>query len=178
MGKIDKDEINEIEKIQGRALKRMFNLPISTSYISLIMETGTWPANQRIQYSMMLYHNIMNSDHKRVARKILAEQAKNNHKNTMISKVKQIAQKIGLKIKNVENMSTSKWKEQVKGKMGESTEERTKQEMANKTKARTIVQDKWKRKKYLQECDSDTIKDVIKIRLHMWQVKEKACAGM
>ena len=105
-GKIDKDEMNEIEKIQRRALKRIFNMPISTSYIGLIMETDTWPANQRIQYSiMMLYHNIMNSDHKRVARKIIAEQAKSNHKNTMISKVKQIAQEIRLKIKNVENMS-------------------------------------------------------------------------
>ena len=156
MGKIDKDEINEIEKIQGRGLKRIFNLPISTSYIGLIMETGTWPANQRIQYSiMMLYHNIMNSDHKRVARKILAEQAKSNHKNTMISKVKQIAQKLGLKIKNVEKMSKSKWKKQAKGKIGKSIEKRTKQEMENKTKARTIVDNKWERKKYLQECDSE-----------------------
>ena len=40
----------------------------------------------------------MNSDHKRVARKILAEQTKSNHKNTMISKVQQIAQEIGLKM--------------------------------------------------------------------------------
>ena len=88
MGKISKNERNEVEKIQGRALKRIFNLPISTSYIGLIMETGTWPANQRIQYSiMMLYHNIMNSYYERVARKILAEKAKSNHKNTMISEV-------------------------------------------------------------------------------------------
>ena len=42
--------------------------------------------------------------------------------------------------------------------------------MRNETKARTIIEDKWERKKYLQECDSETIKDVIKIRLHMWQV--------
>ena len=41
--------------------------------------------------------------------------------------------------------------------------------MTNKTKSRTIVEDKQERKKYLQECDSDTIKDVIKTRLHMWQ---------
>ena len=115
---------------------------------------------------MMLYHNIMNSDHKRLARKILPEQAKNNHKNTMVSKVKQIR----LKINNVENMSKSKWKRKVKGKIGKSIGERTKREMANKTKTRTIVEDKWERKKYLQECDSDTIKDVIKIRLYMWQV--------
>ena len=68
-------------------------------------------------------------------------------------------------------MSKSKWKKQEKEKIGKSIEEITKQEVANKTKARTIVQDKWERKKYLQECDSNTIKDVIKIRLHMWQVK-------
>ena len=98
------------------------------------METGTWPTNQRMQYSIkMLCHNIMNSDHKRVARKIISEQAKSNRKNTMISKVKQIAQEIGLKIKNVENMSKSKWKKQVKEKIVKSIEERTKQEMANKS---------------------------------------------
>ena len=92
MGKIDKDETNEIEKIQGRVLKGIFNFPISASYIGLIMETSIWLANQRIQYSIMiLHHNVMNSDHKKVGRKILAEQAKSNHKNTMISKVKQIA---------------------------------------------------------------------------------------
>lgn len=71
MGKIRKDEINETEKNQVRALKKIFNLPISTSNIDLIMETATWSANQRIQHStMMFYLKIMNSDRKRVARKI------------------------------------------------------------------------------------------------------------
>ena len=45
--------------------------------------------------------------------------------------------------------------------------------MTNKTKARKILEDKWERKKQLQECDSETIKDVIKIRLHIWQVSCK-----
>ena len=40
---------------------------------------GTWPTNQRIQYNtMMLYHNIINSDYKRVAGKVFAEQTKEN----------------------------------------------------------------------------------------------------
>ena len=56
------------------------------------------------------------------------------------------------------------------GEIGKSIEERTKQEMTNKTKARTIVEDKWERNKYLQECNTDTIKDVIKIRLHICQM--------
>ena len=38
------------------------------------------------------------------------------------------------------------------------------------SKSKNNSEDKWERKKYLQECDSDTIKDAIKIRLHMWQV--------
>ena len=169
-GKIVKDEIKQ-RKFKG-ALKKIFNLPISASHVGLIMEAGTWPANQRIQYStVMLYHIIMNSDHKRIARKILVEQIKSNQKNTMISKVQQTAQEIGVKLKNLENMSKSEWKKQVKGKIEKSIEGRTKQEMTNKTKARTIIEDKWERKKYLQECDSETIKDVIKIRLHMWQVR-------
>ena len=88
----------------------------------------------------------------------------------MISKVQQIAQEIRVKLKNVENMNKSKWKKQVKDKIGKSIEERTKQELTNKTKARAIIKDKWEGKKYLQECDSETIKDVVKIRLHMWHV--------
>ena len=67
---------------------------------------------------MMLYHNIMNSDHKRVARKLLTKQTKSNHKNTIISKVQQIEQEIAVKLTIVENMSKSKWKKQVKGKIG------------------------------------------------------------
>ena len=42
----------------------------------------------------------MNSDHKRIAIKILVEQTKSNNKNTLISKVQQIAQEIGVKLKN------------------------------------------------------------------------------
>ena len=63
------------------SLKRIFSFPISTSFISLIMETGTWPANQKIQHkTMTFYRNIINSANKRVARKILAEQTKENTK--------------------------------------------------------------------------------------------------
>ena len=42
-------------------------------------------------------------------------------------------------------MSKSKWKNQMKEKIGKSIVERTKQEMANKTKERTLVEDKWEK---------------------------------
>ena len=49
-------------------------------------------------------------------------------------------------------------------------EERTKQEMINKIKASAIEEDKREWKKCPQECDGYTRKNVIKVRLHMWQV--------
>ena len=53
-------------------------------------------------------------------------------------------------IKNLESMSKSKWKKQVKEKIGKP-EERTKQEMKNKAEARTqtIAENKRVSKKYL-----------------------------
>ena len=39
--------------------KRIFQLPVSTTYPGIIIETGIWPVEQKVQYAtMMLYHNI------------------------------------------------------------------------------------------------------------------------
>ena len=62
------------------------------------------------------------------------------------------------------------WKKQVKEKLGKLIESRAKQETKNKTKARAIAEDKWERKKDLQQCDNEIMQVVIKIRLYMWQV--------
>ena len=82
----------------------------------------------------------MNSDYKRVARKILAEQTKSDHKNTMIWKVQQIAQEIRLKIK--------KYGEHEQIQMDKVGGRKNRKVNCRKKKA------KWERKKYLQECDS------------------------
>ena len=41
-------EMREIEKIQRKALKWIFQLPFSTTYTGTIMETGIWLAEQKI----------------------------------------------------------------------------------------------------------------------------------
>ena len=46
-------------------------------------------------------------------------------------------------------MTKSKWKKQVRGKIGKPIEERTKQESRNRTKTRTVIENKWEGKKYL-----------------------------
>ena len=72
--KLSKAEIQNVEKIQGKALKRIFSLPITTPYIGLIIETGVWPAEQRINYSsLMLYRNIISSSKNRLVKQIMVK---------------------------------------------------------------------------------------------------------
>ena len=52
------------------------------------------------------------------------------------------------------------------------TQARVEKEMENKTKLRTVRDNKRENKEYITACDSDLVKDIIKIRLHMWELKK------
>ena len=45
--------MKEIDRIQGKTLKKIFKLPLSTTYTGMLMETEIWPAEQRIQYATL-----------------------------------------------------------------------------------------------------------------------------
>ena len=59
----------------------------------------------------------------------------------------------------------------VKGKAIRRIRKRMKEYIQEKTKSRTLRKDTWERKQYIKKCESNTIKDVIKTRLHMWNTK-------
>ena len=115
MGKLRLVELREIEKIPGKALKRIFQLPVSTTYTDVIMEIGIWPAEQKIQYAaMMLYHNI------KIVMIIENSSKKNKNKINLrmhfIRKCKKIAKDLQIDIRDITSTSKSKWKKKVKGK--------------------------------------------------------------
>ena len=71
--------MKEIEKTQWKALKIIFKLPFSTAYTGMLMETETLLVEQRTQYAtLMLYHNIKNSNEERKIKKMIKEQEKKN----------------------------------------------------------------------------------------------------
>ena len=60
-GRIKREEEKELEKLQSDMLKRILNLPLSTPYTGILMETGIWPVMARINYaSLMLFHSVIN----------------------------------------------------------------------------------------------------------------------
>ena len=68
-------EIKELESVQLNILTSILELPRSTPYCALLMEVGWWTMKARLEYrKLMLYHNIMKSDERRVTKQLLKVQ--------------------------------------------------------------------------------------------------------
>ena len=110
--------------------------------------------------------NIINSSKDRLVKLMIQEQRAQKHQNTLYEKVRTIiAEEFNIKVEAAVIMKKSEWKGTVKDNV--QIQERVEKEMENKTKLRTVREDKLERKEYIATCDSDLVKGIIKIRLHM-----------
>ena len=76
-----KSDWERIERIQGKILRGLFGLPKSTPYWGKLYKLDIIPVKLLTVYKrMMVYHDMVNSDKERVARKIILEQEKYCHK--------------------------------------------------------------------------------------------------
>ena len=106
LGRILTREIEEIKRMQSKALKQLLQVPISTA--EALMETGIWPAKEYLQYStMMLHHSVINSEEERIAKNIVKEQCKYNLQQTFDSRVNSITKETGVDIKVAEKLRKS-----------------------------------------------------------------------
>ena len=103
--------------------------------------------------------------------KIIEEQEKKNNSNTFSKKLQQIAETLETETATVTAKKKSTWKKEGKEKVISKVKKRMTEEMAGRTKCQTIENDKWGRKEYIKESNSGTIKDIIKVRLHMRELK-------
>ena len=78
-----------------------------------------------------------------------------------------ITKALNVKLEAAVTMKKSEWKRTIKYKVRNKIQERVEKKMENKTKLRTVREYKLGRKKYIATCDSDLVKDIIKIKLHM-----------
>ena len=89
----------------------------------------------------------------------------------MYERVKDIAKELEINIAKVWAIKESTWKRLVKHKMKNKIEEILKNEMEGKTKSRTIKESKSKMKEYISNCNGEDARDIMLIRLHMWEVQ-------
>ena len=121
----------------------------------------------RLDYKkLMLYHNIIHSDDKRVIKKIIEAQAKRNREGTWYNSVQKIITKYEIEL-SVKESAKSKWKREVKNKIRGRTERVIKEKCATQTKTRTVRKEEFCLKEYLKVLPLHISKEVLRYRLHM-----------
>ena len=121
----------------------------------------------RLDYKkLMLYHNIIHSDDKRVIKKIIEAQAKRNREGTWYNSVQKIITKYEIEL-SVKESIKSKWKREVKNKIRGRTERTIKEKCATQTKTRTVREEEFCLKEYLKVLPIHISKEVLRYRLHM-----------
>ena len=95
-----------------------------------------------------------------MVKQIVQEQGAQNHQNNFYGKVRTIAEELNIKLEVAVAMKKSELKRTIKHKVQNKIQERVEKEMENKTKLRTVREDKWERKEYIAKCDSDLVKDI------------------
>ena len=161
-----KEEVRMLEGTQAQALKELLELPVSTPYLPLLMETGMWTMEGRINYKkFMLFHNILNSPDDRLLKQVLIEQMKSPRPGTWFYTITELIKRYNIEL-TVE-VSKSTWKKHVKKKISDEVENYVRLCCRTTTKGRTVAGDKFQMKRYLKEVGVETASEILKTRLHM-----------
>lgn len=160
-------EMDEIEQMQHTLLTGVLELPSTTPYYLLLMETGWWTMRARMEYKkLMLYHNIRRSDEKRVIKAVLERQKEEDRETTWYSGVQTIIERYGVKL-DVNKVSKSQWKKHVKKLITDHVEIKVREKCHELKKGRTIKYDRCARKEYIGKVPFSMMKKIIKYRTHM-----------
>ena len=149
-GIIKEKEMKELEGIQYKIIRGMMEQATATPYWGLIAETGVWPVENRIEYKkVMLYHNIVNSDEKRLVKEVVEDQIRKPYKNCWGESLIVICEKYKIKIEKIKNYSKPKLKKEIKAKIMEEIARKIEDKKREMTKMRFT--DGRGRRKYIEE---------------------------
>ncbi len=165
---------NTLGSYQKRLICSIFNLDNSAPTWGLLKEVGIWHIKQIIHYKkFMLFHYIMNSSDTRMARKILVEQHKKEYPDCWYSEIKGIAitYDINLDLESIMNITKSRWKKQVKGRINEEIT-RMDNKLNKGRKSRFLAEHDFTRQEYINKLTNKEVMEMIKLRLNMTKVKD------
>ena len=131
------------------------------------METGWWLMSARLAYKkLMLYHNIITSDDKRVTKKLIQVQKEEGRRTTWYSGIESEIHKYGIEL-NAETTLKSSWKKHVKQKINKEMERNIRSRCGEMSKGRTVKNDDYQKKDYLSKVSLEEAKKIMRVRMHM-----------
>ena len=114
-------EMNELEGIQNRSIKRLLRLPQGTPSQGLLNELGMWDIQTIIiSKKLMFLHKVLNYDDKNLTKQVLLNQM-HQPGTTWISSLEETCKNINIKIEidNLQKLPKEAWKKEVKQKLNE-----------------------------------------------------------
>ena len=152
----------------------IFGQPKSTPYWGICGETGIWPYKYVIIYKKLMFlHHIVNSTDDRIAKRIVKKQEELVHRKTWYSELYERVEpmKINIKTNELEELTKSAWKSEVKEKLHQAIEKEFHQETNIKTKMCFQHGKNFKMEEYVETCDAEMVKKIMQIRLNMVECK-------
>ena len=165
-----KEEMNELEKMQGSLIRDLLEISPSTPYMALLWELGIPTMKARISYrKLMLYHNLNHSDERRIAKKVMEAQIAMDRESTWLGGIYKLLKEYNIE-NTVQDELKSQWKKKVKIQLQTITEEEIKKECTGRSKARTTLRSEYKMKDYLRETGTTQSRKILSTRLHMTKI--------
>ena len=171
---ISKSEQEEIQKIHHKTLTKALQLPKTTPYMGIISEINEVPFVEIIWYrKFIFYYRLVKSDERRVARIILMEQIKEHE--AWYKEIHQYAEENDISLK-VNEITYEQYKDHVKQKIYDKIKKDLELAKVTKTKLRFI--NPGKRQEYVNHCSIKETSSIMRIRLHMVDVRANYGGGI
>ena len=137
----------------------------------MLNEVGMWTIENQVTYrKLMFYHTIINSDDKRLCKRILMEQQENMEDHTFYMDVKEMASSIGMEFESIKKYTKNELRTNIKKYINMNMVSLVIKSL-NMTKLRYVNQPKtFRRKQYFWKMDGYQAIEVIKTRLNMVRV--------
>ena len=170
---ITKEEFRAVDQAHYKVLIKVFEQKKNTPYYGILMETGYWPYSYVIIYKrLMFYHHLIHSDQRRIARKILINQMNGWGKGyTWYMGVEEWLEKLDLENceEEVMKIQKSKWKRDVKRKLGRWIKKEMEDKKLEMKKLRYT--DGNGKQDYIEKFPMVKVRKIMKVRLHMTELK-------
>lgn len=167
-----KGEIKKLEQIQAESLCSLLELPKSTPYIGLLCELGIWRIEERLMYrKMMYYNNLINSDERRLAKRIVEEQQAEEDladiEGSFYGTIAGMANVVGVSVEELRTLPKNHLKKLIKTKLNERMTRVVACALPKMKKMRFLQSENFQRKKYVVDLKGyDSIK-ALRMKLNM-----------
>ena len=166
-------EMKKINQGHYEVLRKVFEQKVSTPYYGILSETGYWPYSYVVIYKRLMYfHHLIHSDERRITRRMVINQINGAGKGeTWYKGVEKWLTKLQMEKRpeQIEKIKKSAWKKEVKRKMEKVVMEEVDEQRSKLKKLRFT--DAFGRKEYVEKCQMGNVKEIMKLRLNMVELK-------